>query len=72
MEWVVSFMFQLLDSQGKTPCIHWRGGWVYFTACVDRVEENLVALSGIELRLLCDPAISLVTVQSVDILSNKN
>lgn len=63
---------QFLTPRERLPCIHCRGGWVYFTACVDRVEENVVALSGIELRLLCDLSISIVTVQSVDILSNKN
>jgi hypothetical protein len=56
-KWVVSFTPRPLYPRGKSPNIHWIGGWIDPRAGLDNVEKRkFLTLSGLKLRLLSHPA----------------
>jgi hypothetical protein len=57
--WVVSFTPRPLYPWGKSPGVHWRGGWVDTQVGLDDLEKRkLLTLPGFELRSLGRPALS--------------
>jgi hypothetical protein len=55
--WVVRFTPRPIYPQGKSPGIHWIGGWVGPVTGLDDVEKRkFLILPGLQLRPLCHPA----------------